>query len=225
VFLNFLAYALFSPTVRIPDSRRFASFVATINAGILFAVGLATLIPPERLKIWWRKRETGEASLFCDDGLPWPWLALSAVVAYGLMVWGLFAWQGKLGSAKDGLASGAVQLLVVLIFVTRDVLFIQWCKLTGLRSPLLKGTLYLGLYYVAALVLAIVFGVQSDASAQRVVDVFTPVGIFDPRSHGFHYPISVFLGMVLQLALIGLLLIAIAIRLKRPAVIPALATG
>ena len=36
------------------------------------------------------------------------------------------------------LQTAALQLLVVLVFVTRDVLFLQWCMLTRLRQPVVK---------------------------------------------------------------------------------------
>jgi ABC-2 family transporter protein len=223
-FLNFVVYALFLPKLTWPGSAgEFATFVSAVNLAILLAIGLATLTPHERLKVWWRLRAAHAASLFSEDGLPWPWLVLSAVVAYGLMVWGLFTWKHALGPVGSALAGGAVQLLVALIFVTRDVLFIQWCKLTGLRSPLLKGVLYLGLYYTAATVLTVVSSVESEANASRIANVLMPVGVIHQGSLGFHYPASVFVGMALQLAVIGFLLMAINARLGRTAVPAAVA--
>ena len=224
-FLNFMIYALLKPGLNWPDNAgQFATFVCAVNLAILLAIGLATLTPHERLKVWSRLRSTRQASLFSEDGLPWPWLVLSAVVAYGLMVWGLFTWKHVLGPVGSALAGGAVQLLVALIFVTRDVLFIQWCKLTGLRSPLLKGVLYLALYYAAATVFTVVSGVESEASASRIANILMPVGVIHEGSlGGFLYPASVFVGMVLQLAVIGVLLMAINARLGRTAVPAAVA--
>jgi hypothetical protein len=222
-FLNFMIYALFLPRLTWSGSAgQFATFVSAINLAILLAIGLATLTPHERLKVWTRLRAAREASLFSEDGLPWPWLVLSAVVAYGLMIWGLFTWKHALGPVGSALAGGAVQLLVALIFVSRDVLFIQWCKLTGLRSPLLKGVLYLGLYYTAALVLTAVTSVESETTASHIANILTPVGVLHEGSL-FVYPTSVFVGMVLQLVVIGLLLKAISARLGRPAVVAAVA--
>jgi hypothetical protein len=223
-FLNFMVYALFKPSLNWPDNAgEFATFVCAVNLAILLAMGLATLTPHERLKVWSRLRAAHETSLFSEDGLPWPWLVLSAVVAYGLMVWGLFTWKHVLGPVGSALAGGAVQLLVALIFVTRDVLFIQWCKLTGLRSPLLKGVLYLALYYTAATVFAAVASVESEATASRIANVLMPAGVIHEGSLGFHYPASVFVGMVLQSAVIGILLMAINARLGRTTVPAAMA--
>jgi hypothetical protein len=223
-FLNFMVYALFKPGLNWPDNAgQFATFICAVNLAILLAIGLATLTPHERLKVWSRLRSAHQASLFSEDGLPWPWLVLSAVVAYGLMVWGLFTWKHALGPVGAALAGGAVQLLVALIFVTRDVLFIQWCKLTGLRSPLLKGALYLALYYAAAAVFTVVSSVESEASARRIANVLMPAGVIHEGSLGFHYPASVFLGMALQLVVIGVLLMAINGRLGRTGVPAAVA--
>jgi hypothetical protein len=223
-FLNFTLYALFHPQPsETMNARDFATFVVLINGTILFAMGLATLTPLERLKVWWRKRQLKEAGLFSEDGLPWPWLALSAVVAYGLLVWGSMAYRDVLHFETSALQSGAVQFLAVLIFITRDVLFIQWCKLTRLRSPLVKGFLFVGLYYIAALVVTIVFGIHSQAAARWIASLLTPAGVFDAGSFGFHFPASVFWGMALQLGAIGILLAAITRRLGRPAAAMAMA--
>ena len=66
--------------------------------------------------------------MFSEDGLPWPWLVLSGVVAYALMVWGLLAWRLSLDFQPGSLRSAALQLLVVLIFVMRDI-----CSSSGAR--------------------------------------------------------------------------------------------
>lgn len=59
---------------------------------------------------------------------------------------------------------GSIEFLVVLVFITHDITFIQWCRLTRMRAPVLKGVLFLGLYYLAAIVLATAVG---DRSADR----------------------------------------------------------
>jgi len=149
-FLNFLIYALLSPAKLMdtlsgmtrqgwfPDARSVALFAVAMNGLILFLMGLATLTPQERLKVWRRKRATGESAVFADDGLPWPWLGISAVVAYALMVWGLLAWDHTLPLDMGTLQAAAIRLLLVLVFVTRDVLFLQWCMLTRLRQPIVR---------------------------------------------------------------------------------------
>jgi hypothetical protein len=232
-FLNFLIYALLKPSLRadfpygdaasgmFTDAKVVAVFAVAMNGLILFLMGLATLTPQERLKVWRRKRATGEAAVFADDGLPWPWLGISAVVAYALMVWGLLAWDHTLPLDSHTLQSAAVRLLLVLIFVTRDVLFLQWCMLTRLRQPVVKGVLYLGLYYAAAAVLAGIGAVSSHQTADWVMALLTPVQAFDPDVKGLAFPAATYAGLVLQTIGISAVLVAIDSRLHRPTLVAA----
>jgi ABC-2 type transport system permease protein len=224
-FLNFLTYSLFDPN-RTPDITMtdFATLMVGLNTLVLALMGLATLTPHERLKVWWRRNHSKQAGIFAEDGLPWPWLAISAVIAYGLMIWGLSAWKESLGYNPKAFQSGAIQLLAILIFITRDVLFIQWCTLTRMRAPALKGILFLGLYYVATTVITVVLSIGSDQTGHNFANLLTPAGIFQ-HFNGFHFAASVFVGMALQLAVIVFLLMVINRRLARPAIMPSVATG
>jgi hypothetical protein len=221
-FLNFLIYALLKPSNGdfsggfFTNAKVVAAFAVGMNGLILFLMGLATLTPQERLKVWRRKRATGEAAVFADDGLPWPWLGISAIVAYGLMVWGLLAWDHTLPLGMSTLQTAAVQLLLVLVFVTRDVLFLQWCMLTRLRQPVVKGVLYLCLYYAAAAVLTAMGAVSSEATGHWVLALLTPVQAFDPEVRGLAFPAATYVGLALQMGLIGVVLTAISSRLQRP---------
>jgi hypothetical protein len=224
-FLNFLIYALLSPVdstgmgARVgwfPDSKSVALFAVAINGLILFLMGLATLTPQERLKVWRRKRTTGESALFADDGLPWPWLGISAAVAYALMVWGLLAWDHTIPLDMHTLQTAAIQLLLVLVFVMRDVLFLQWCVLTRLRQPVVKGVLFLCLYYTASGVLAGLASVSSNDAARWVLALLTPVQAFDVDVRGLAFPAATYAGLALQTGVIGVVLLAISNRLQRP---------
>ena len=227
-FLNFLIYALLNPAGMMdslsgmnrvgwfPDARSVALFAVGINGLILFLMGLATLTPQERLKVWRRKRATGESRLFADDGLPWPWLAISAIVAYALMIWGLLAWNHTLPLEMSTLQGAAIRLLVILVFVTRDVLFLQWCMLTRLRQPIVKGAMFLCLYYAAAAVVTGLATVSSQAAAHWMLALLTPVEVFDPDVHGIAFPAATYIGLAVQTGAIGAVLMAITSRLQRP---------
>jgi len=215
-FLNFTLYALFVPrTLTTWDS--FTKLMVGINGFILFAMGLAMLTSSEKLRVWWRTRNATRWALFAEDGPQWPWLVLSAAVGYGLLVWGLFAWKNELGFESAALKAGLVEFAVVVVFVTRDITFIQWCRMTRMRAPVLKGVLFAGLYYVAAVVLTIVCGVYSYTLGRYFSSLLTPVGAFEPGPPNLHFPAAVFVGMGIQLGLIVLLEIAIMGRL-RPAI-------
>jgi len=223
-FLNFLIYALLRPTPMVGDvtrgwfneSRDVVAFTVGMNVLILFLMGLATLTPQERLKVWRRKRTTGESAVFADDGLPWPWLGISAVVAYALMVWGLLAWDHSLPLDMTILQTGAIRLLLVLVFVTRDVLFLQWCMLTRLRQPVVKGVLFLGLYYAAAAVLTALAGVSSEEAGKWMLALLTPAQAFDSNAARIALAPATYAGLVLQIGAIGAVLVAISKRLQRP---------
>jgi hypothetical protein len=195
--------------------------MVSLNGVLLFVVGLASLTPHERLKVWWRGRAEGASSLFSEAGLPLPWLVLSGVVAYALMIWGLLAWRLSLDFQPGSLRMSALQLLIVLIFVTRDIMFIQWCTLTRFRQPVVKGFLFLCLYYGAAAVIIAIASISGDTAATATMHILTPVGIFQPGTEWGHYNGSLYGGMALQVGLIGIILVGISNRLGRPSLVPA----
>ena len=224
-FLNLLAYGLFDQTAEANlNAKDFATLIVGLNTLILALMGLATLTPHERLKVWWRRAHAKQAGIFAEDGLPWPWLAISAAIAYGLMIWGLSAWKSALGYDPKVFESGAIQLLGILIFITRDVLFIQWCTLTRMRAPVFKGILFLGLYYAAMIIITVVLNINSYQTSARFANLVTPGGIFR-RFDGFYFPATVFAGMGIQLAAIMVLLMLINRRLARPVSIPSTIAG
>jgi hypothetical protein len=228
-FLNFTAYAFYQPVlqdtlhgrVRLLYSEAFASFMVAVSGFVLFAMGLAMITPSDRLKIWWRSR-VGLKSLLAEDGLPWPWLVVSAAVGYALFVSGMFAWKNEVGFDRNLLRSGLLQSVTALVFVTRDILFLQWCRLTRMRAPMLKGFFYLALYYIAATILSTVVEFSSHSQAQTIQAVSTPIVAFDTTSSVAYLP-EVIAGLVVQLALIFFLLRAISSRLGHTAPINRLA--
>lgn len=222
-FLNFTFYALFNPGMK-DDSmsaHQFATLMVFINAIILFAMGVATITSYERLKVWWRTQRQKPWFLFAEDGPPWPWLVLSAAIAYLWLVWGLYTWKNALGFNRENLEAALVQFLVVLVYVTRDVLFIQWSRLTHMRAPVLKGFLYVCLYYIAAAMLFGVFTVRLSRSAPTVLALFTPAGVLVDKVNGFHNPMAVFVGLAIQMGIIVVLLAAISARVRHSAVLSA----
>jgi hypothetical protein len=214
-FLNFTAYALFFPRPwGALHAQGFASFMVVLNGFFLFGMGLAMITPYERLKVWWRTRRS-LASLLAEDGPPWPWLVLSAAVGYGLLVWGMYAWRNDVGFEPEVLVTSLVQFLVLAVYITRDIMFIQWCRLTHMRAPVLKGFLYAALYYSAAATLSGVLGVSSASRGRIVYSLLTPAGAFDLETSGSHFSMAVFVGIGMQVLVIALLVAAIAARLNR----------
>jgi hypothetical protein len=127
---------------------------------------------------------------------------------------GLLVWRRTLPIDAMLFLDVAFQSLVVCVFVVRDVLFVQWCRLTRLRSPVIKGFLYLCLYYAASVIVAGVFAFGSSAQSEQVLNILTPYWVFTEQDSGAMLSGSVEAGLVLQLIVIGLLLRAIYVRLK-----------
>jgi hypothetical protein len=214
LFVNVLFAALFHPpTERSLSSYGFVALIVTLNTVLLLTLGLATVTSPERLKAWWRERSNYRLTLFAENGLPWAWLALSAVSAYAVMAFGLVYWKSALNWEPVTFGRGAIQLLIVSLFVTRDVLFIQRCRLSRMRAPIVKGVSYLILYYAAAGAIAIGIAVNSENAAQTVVNILTPTSAFDSSVNGNFLTPSIFVGIALQILLIWVVVTSITTKL------------
>ena len=98
----------------------------------------------------------------------------------------------------------------------RDVLFLQWCMLTRLRQPIVKGVLYLGLYYAAATVITVLAAVSSQNAGHWVMALLTPVQVFDGDVRGLAFPAATYVGLVLQTGVTFAILVVINSRLTRP---------
>jgi hypothetical protein len=221
-FLNFVLYAVLDPTRGNPfvTASDFVSFMVLINGIIFFFLGIAMLSTSERID---PESLLSARAFFSGSGLQWPWLMISAAVSYLLLIWGLYMWKNQIGFDGHLMAWGAVSMLIVLVFITRDVLFIQWCKLTRLRSPLFKGVLFLGLYYASAAVLYSVMGVTSAGVAIDLAHVLTPVAAFTYGSA--LVPVSVVIGILIQVMAIAFLISAIRGRVEKIELVAVAASG
>lgn len=221
-FLNFVLYAVLDPTRGNPfgTAADFVSFMVLINGIIFFFLGIAMLSTSERID---PESLLSARAFFSGSGLQWPWLMISAAVSYLLLIWGLYMWKNQIGFDGHLMAWGAVSMLIVLVFITRDVLFIQWYKLTRLRSPLFKGVLFLGLYYASAAVLYSVMDVTSAGAAIGLAHVLTPVAAFTYGSA--LVPVSVVIGIVIQVMAIAFLISAIRGRVQRVELVPVVVSG
>jgi hypothetical protein len=221
-FLNFVLYAVLDPARGNPfgTAADFVSFMVLINGIIFFFLGVAMLSTSERID---SESLLSARSFFSGKGLQWPWLMISAIVSYLLLIWGLYMWKDQIGFDRHLMAWGAVSMLIVLVFITRDVLFIQWCKLTRLQSPLVKGVLFLSLYYAGAAVLYSVTDVTSHIAATGLTHLLTPVAAFTYNSA--LVPASVLAGIVIQVLATAFLISAIRGRVQKIELVPVAASG
>jgi hypothetical protein len=134
--------------------------------------------------------------------------------------------QTRVPLALWDMGGAAAVLGVALVFVIRDVLFLQWAGLTRMKRPVVKGFLYLWLYYVAAGIICIVtFAISTSKAGYVALGALTPFSAFGYSDAPDSVWPGVFVGLVLQLFFIVLLLRATEERLRRPALVPALSEG
>ncbi|HXZ27688.1 MAG TPA: hypothetical protein VEG08_06775 [Terriglobales bacterium] len=219
-YINLLMYAFldFNSKYKITPTE-VGSVALVVNACILLLVGLATLTPHEQLKMWWRRRAAGQASYFSSDGLPWPWLVLTAVGAYLFMLGAALALHRSAPLAQWPWKVMALELTTVLVYIVSAVLFLQFCNLTRMKRPILKGVLYLMLYYTAAGIAAGVLGMGSDLRARQILSLLTPFPAVNWNE--LAVPGWVYAGLAIQVAVTAYILSAISKRLRRPALAPA----
>jgi hypothetical protein len=206
-YLNFLFYAFLkhdSVTGRSYgagiSTKDFCSTMVTLNALLLFIIGATMLTSHEDLRVWWRRRATGQESYWSERGLAWPWLALLALIAFSMLALQASFWKG-IPVDQWPLGMAAFQMAVLLIFITRDLLFIQYCFLTRMRRPLAGGLLFLCLYYFAVTMLS----VTVDAVAPARVAYLYALQPFYVLAEGANTA-AVAMGAGLQVPVIALLL-------------------
>lgn len=157
LFLNGLFFAFWQPGsgYEAEVMSRFEQGIYSLNLMALYVAGVIMLTPQERLRVWWQKWSAGRTSYLDEDGLPWPWIVVTAVCTIGV------AYLGIRFSHDDVISNGLMLPLgVIAAFVMRDVLFLQWCLGREFKRPIFTGLLYLGLYYFIAGVLSEYFPVM-----------------------------------------------------------------
>jgi hypothetical protein len=226
VYVNLLFYAFLDrsklgsemPSAAPDDVVQFMMLV--LNAALLFGgAGVGTITPRESLKIWWRRHKAGEASYFSENGLSWPWLVLTALIGYAMLVVYALGTRSQVPLKEWDLGWMATQLVFLLVFAVRDVLFLQWCRLTRMKNAVTRGAGLLALYYIAVIVVMVTVHSVTERFDGILLAVLTPLA---PANKDIHVAVSV-AGIALQVAACVLLLTAITRRLDRPVTAPVVA--
>lgn len=216
-YLNVLFYAFLDlrAVLKSPADAMIITWMGLFLTGATTAlVGLATLSPPERLKIWTRRREAGEEGYLSEDGLPWPWMVVTTAMGFGMLVVQVGA-VGRNEPPNDFyLGYAGLAALQLLAFMMRDVLFLQWCKLTRMKSPVSKGVLLLVLYYFAAGMVILVASSASEKNGLFAARVLTPMFYFEKPDLAAAAA-AMATAVAVQGAVIAVLLGAIGTRLQR----------
>ena len=216
-YINILFYAFLDlrEVLKSPDNAMVITWMGVVLTGTTTAmVGLATLSPPERLKIWTRRREAREEGYLSEDGLPWPWMIVSAAMGFGMLVVQAVALSSTVPAPNFTLTYAGVAVLQLLAFTMRDILFLQWCKLTRMKSPVRKGVLLLLLYYFAATMVIVVAASVSEKEGLFAARVLTPMFYFEKKDAA-SAAAAMMTAVAVQGAVIAVLLGAIGTRLQR----------
>ena len=226
-FLNILYYLFLDPkklTMAFSSgsfrSQDAAGVALSVNTMLLYMLGLALIGSREKLKVWWRNMQAGHESFLARNGLVWPWLLIGALVAYAFLAAEALGLQRAVPVSSWRLGISAVIFFDLVVFVVRDITFLQWCTLTRMKRPLLKGFLYLWLYYVAVGIVTSVVGLASQSASALVAGLLTPWQIFGLESVGLASAHPSYVGMALQIAVTFLLITTTTRRLGRAPTVP-----
>ena len=225
-FWNLLFYAfLDTGTIRVRPRHldfpnQVASYAVAWNAAFLFLIGLAALSPHEKLKIWWRKWQAGEASYFAPDGFPWPWLVVAAAIGYAMLAAEAVGLRSVVPLGEWRLGFAALAFGAFLVFTARDILFLQWCLLTRMKHPVMYGILFLSLYNAAVGIMGWVISVVSSPARTKVLTLLTPYMLIAEMDKPDIPSAFILTGIALQVGICVLILLAIQRRLARPVHVP-----
>ena len=216
IYVNAIMLAFYKPAAlfgwavgmpRASTANELVTVMVALNLFLLYFVGIATVEPAERLRVWWRKHTTNVL-----QEMQWPWIAAAAVGAFVLLVAELLPMRSTAGFENPPLATAALNLAVALAFAVRDTMFVQWCRLTRMKSATAKAVAYLGLYYVSVgIVIANATRARSDA--QYIAgNLLTPFRLFNPEMDSVLW--SAYAGIAIQIVAAFLLWRAIRGRLE-----------
>jgi hypothetical protein len=186
------------------------------NGVLLFVIGVAALSPHEKLKVWWRQWKAGQRSYFAPNSLPWPWLAAGAVIGYGMLAAEALSLRSAVPLGEWRLSFDALVFAAFLVYITRDVLFLQWCLLTRMKQPVFKGILFLVLYNVAAGMVGVVVSNFARPVAPKVWTMLVPYALLAEGSERTIPSAFILVAIALQAGICVLILLAIQRRLSRP---------
>ena len=212
IFLNVLFYALLDPRSldAVISPSTVAKIVVFLNGILWYLLGFANLTRHEKLKGWLRRRASGIKKYFAEDGLPWPWIVVTAAASYLLLAVEAFSFRESIPFDEWRLGRAGVQALTIVVFAVRDILFLQCCLLMKMKSPVGSGTFFLALYYIACLLGSLAIKTVSAAGAEVFVWLFVPYPVLLGDLSGLSEVPYFYIGLLLQMGIAAFLLFAIS---------------
>jgi hypothetical protein len=141
VFLNLLMVAFFN--WHFPTDVGQPTFLLTFDAGIFILLGLALLRNRERTRVITHRRSQGPSWL--DLCWPAPFLFAGAIMVAALIVLSTI-WAGAARSV--GLGFLVFRVFFAILWLVRDMQFLQWASLRKGKNALVMGVVYLAISYV-----------------------------------------------------------------------------
>jgi hypothetical protein len=180
------------------------SLISSIWTGrmIFFALGLVLLRNRERSRR--RLRELGDAGLsWLEAFWPIPYLLAGNLVCGFFPL--LFAGTGAGPASAVGKFSSLpappttdfglliFQIIFMGISLSRDVMFLQWMNVRPGRRPLIRGILYLIIYYVISSTLFLSAGFTLAPAEAAIQAVFAPMRAFLLTQESWHQAMGAWL--------------------------------
>jgi hypothetical protein len=198
LYFNLLMIGFFQRRQYTADQS--ASLMLGINLTFFMALGLILLRNRERVRR--RLRQRGAALGWGDALWPAPYL-LAGVLLVGGLVIAMASWQ-HVWKGQLALAPALYRLGFVALWVTRDVLYLQWVCLTRIRRPLTMGVLYLVVFYLCAGVLVGALDLEK-APYLPFSSLFVPALVFAVDSDVWKsYSLLLLFSLSIQVVVIGL---------------------
>jgi len=142
-----------------------------INITLFLIMGVALLRNRDRIRR--RLRELGDtASGWLAATWPAPYL-LAGLLLVGLATMGMIQWKRD-PKAEWNMALAGFRLVLVALWVVRDLLYLQWINLTRIRRPLTMGFIYLTVFYVCTSILFSAVDLYDTSRGKAITSFFSP---------------------------------------------------
>jgi hypothetical protein len=173
IFLNLLFLVFFR--WQAANAIESQAFLLTLNIGVFFALGLAMIRNRERTRRILRSREGG-GILLLDFLWPAPLLMVGAIVVGFLIVAGIARGRDQTAEWSSGFA--LMRTLFFVLWLVRDMQFLQWMSLRRGKYALATGVLFLGIFYGCVMTVLGSFDFFSNADRMPFSAFFVPTPIY-----------------------------------------------
>jgi hypothetical protein len=173
VFINFLLVGFFNWRTATPIDDE--ALLLTLNMIVFFGLGLALLRNRERMRRFLRSREVFQ-DRWIEFAWPAPLLIAGALITAGMIVAGTAKERDAQVYWSAGFA--VVRALFFVIWIVRDVQYLQWMSLRRGKHPLVMGVLYQLIFYACVAALLGAAGVLREPERAPFAAFFLPTPIY-----------------------------------------------